>query len=56
MAEGPRTRFSPPEALLLKGLHGERAAGCWEEELELELNGLGKSETRRGQGREGDKS
>lgn len=32
---------SPPEALL-KGLLGERATGCWEAELELELNGLGK--------------
>lgn len=40
-----RTRVSPPEALL-KGLLGERAMGCWEAELELELelNGLGKSE------------
>jgi len=36
----------PPEELL-KGLLGERATGCWEAELELELelNGLGKSET-----------
>lgn len=40
--------ISPPEALL-KGLLGERATGCWEVELELELNGLGKSETHRGE-------
>lgn len=32
---------SPPDALL-KGLLGERATGCWEAELELELNGFGK--------------
>lgn len=32
---------SPSEALL-KGLLGERARGCWEAELEPELNGLGK--------------
>lgn len=32
---------SPPDALL-KGLLGERATGCWEAELEPELNGLGK--------------
>lgn len=32
---------SPPEAPL-KGLLGERATGCWEEDPELELNGLGK--------------
>lgn len=48
----------PPEALL-KGLLGERATGCWEAELELELelNGLGKSETHGlGGERQGDNS
>lgn len=38
----PPTRVSPPDAPQ-KGLLGERATGCWE----LELNGLGKSETHR---------
>lgn len=41
--DGPQTRVSPPDTLL-KGLLGERATGCWE----LELNGLGKSETHTG--------
>lgn len=41
--DGSQTRVSPPDELL-KGLLGERATGCWE----LELNGLGKSETRGG--------
>lgn len=41
--DGPQTRVSPPDELL-KGLLGERATGCWE----LELNGLGKSETHTG--------
>lgn len=41
MGEVTNALESPPEALL-KGLLGERATGCWEAELELELNGLGK--------------
>lgn len=41
--DGPQTGVSPPDELL-KGLLGERATGCWE----LELNGLGKSETHTG--------
>lgn len=41
MGEVTNVPESPPEALL-KGLLGERATGCWEAELELELNGLGK--------------
>lgn len=41
MGEVTNALESPPEELL-KGLLGERATGCWEAELELELNGLGK--------------